>query len=85
MSHLLVVISAYKCNPNMQFQCNSGIPRCIMLDGVCDGNKNCTGGEDELNCLGETSNVHLSPKPGASDIAHLCHDVDKRRCMRENK
>ncbi len=49
---LNVVISAYKCNPNMQFQCDSGIPRCLMLTEVCDGISNCVGGEDEVDCLG---------------------------------
>ena len=36
------------CNGSEQFQCTDG---CIFSKYVCDGDKDCTGGEDEENCL----------------------------------
>ena len=32
-----------------QFECRAG--ECIFLKSVCDGEKDCSGGEDEQNCL----------------------------------
>ncbi|XP_072049199.1 CD320 antigen-like [Amphiura filiformis] len=42
---------AYTCNPNMQFQCPKGMPKCLMLTDVCNGIEDCKpGGEDEVDC-----------------------------------
>ncbi|XP_064630845.1 uncharacterized protein LOC135489423 [Lineus longissimus] len=37
-----------KCNPKRQFTCSNG--DCIQNLFVCDGNKNCRNGRDEMNC-----------------------------------
>ncbi len=37
-----------KCNNNNTYNCDDG--RCILQDLVCDGNNDCTNGEDEENC-----------------------------------
>ena len=36
------------CNGSEQFQCSNG---CIFSKYVCDGENDCSGGEDEENCL----------------------------------
>ena len=36
------------CNGSEQFQCSDG---CIFSKYVCDGENDCSGGEDEENCL----------------------------------
>ena len=43
----------FKCNPNMQFQCPSGSPKCIMLQDKCNQIVDCPGEEDESGCLGK--------------------------------
>jgi len=48
-----------QCRPD-EFQCNDG--RCIPESWICDGDRDCTGGEDEVDC------------PPCSDDEYTCAD-----------
>ena len=50
-----------------QFKCNSG--RCIDDSWRCDGESDCSGGEDELAHCDEHNSTHC-----AEDINFRCHN-----------
>ncbi|KAL3265395.1 hypothetical protein HHI36_009601 [Cryptolaemus montrouzieri] len=53
------------CEQN-QFQCSSG--SCILNSWLCDGIKDCPGGEDEANCSGSCDSKHFRCRKDGSCI-----------------
>ena len=55
-------LSSAKTCPTNKFDCNGDGKECIRKSWVCDGEKDCSSGNDEKNCGAATT-----PKPAGTE------------------
>lgn len=70
-----------------EFNCHSGIPRCVAGYAKCNGYNNCADGSDELNCTScpswkfQCDNGHCTYRSWVCDGADDCGDnSDEKNC-----
>ncbi len=74
------------CNPAEEFSCGPGGP-CVSKADVCDGQKQCPGGQDELSCPCKeeekrcvADNFCLTPAQICNDVVDCSDEEDEKGC-----